>query len=74
MTLSINDAEAAARLTKLEERLAYTEALLDDSTQAINTLQDAVMRLQDQIKILAVRQGEISAVRDLKDEVPPPHY
>ena len=67
-------ASLEARLTFLEERLAYTEALLDESTQVINGLQDAVVKLQDQEKILAARQGEISAVRDLRDEVPPPHY
>lgn len=59
---------------KMEERLAYTEALLDDSCRTVNALQDAVAALQDQIRILAVRQGEISAVRDLRDETPPPHY
>lgn len=62
------------RILLLEERMAYLEAMLQQSTEVINELQDQCRKLQEQIKILAVRQGEISAVRDLKDEVPPPHY
>ncbi len=62
------------RLTYLEERMAYLEAQLDEALHTVSDLEKICAKLQDQIKILAVRQGEISAVRDLKDEVPPPHY
>lgn len=62
------------RILKLEERLAYLEDELERSNAFIATLLDDCAKLKDQVRILAVRQGEISAVCDLKDETPPPHY
>ncbi|MBO8415527.1 MAG: SlyX family protein [Proteobacteria bacterium] len=62
------------KILKLEERMAYLEDELERSNAFIAALLDDCAALKDQVRILAVRQGEISAVCDLKDETPPPHY
>ncbi len=62
------------RLTELEERMAYLEKDLLALSSSLNELLDRCLMLHDQVRILAVRQGEISAVCDQRDETPPPHY
>lgn len=62
------------RMLELEERMAYLERDLISLSSSLNELIDRSLMLRDQVRILASRQGEISAVCDLRDETPPPHY
>lgn len=66
--------DTEALLMKLEEKIAWMQDQLDtqgnELTQAINEITE----LKQQLRMLYQKTGDPYATRDLKDEVPPPHY
>ena len=62
------------QLIKMQEKMAWLEDLLEKSGKEIVELEDKVLKLERDMRILSSKIAEPSAVRDLKDETPPPHY
>ncbi|MCL1603050.1 SlyX family protein [Succinatimonas hippei] len=62
------------QLIKMQEKMAWLEDLLEKSGKEIAELEDKVLKLERDMMILSSKIAEPSAVRDLKDETPPPHY
>lgn len=62
------------QLIKMQEKMAWLEDLLERSGKEIAELEDKVLKLERDMRILSFKIAEPSAVRDLKDETPPPHY
>ncbi|WP_277297238.1 SlyX family protein [Succinatimonas hippei] len=62
------------QLIKMQEKMAWLEDLLERSGKEIAELEDKVLKLERDMRILSSKIAEPSAVRDLKDETPPPHY
>lgn len=63
-----------AYINKLEEKIAWLESEHEKYIETIGTLFQKIDKLELEILRLKHIQKEISAVRDQKDEVPPPHY
>ena len=62
------------KLIALEEKIAWLEAILDDNGKELTRQAEIIAKLEAQIKFLYSKQTAPDAVRDLKDEGPPPHY
>ena len=62
------------QLIKMQEKMAWLEDLLERSGKEIAELEDKVLKLERDMRILSSKIAEPSAVRVLKDETPPPHY
>lgn len=62
------------RLTELEIKASFTEDLLDQLDKVIVRQQqqiDALLREVAELKASPVRDGDITATRSLRDELPP---
>ena len=64
------------RLIELETKLAFQETTLHELNDIVTAQQEKIDILQAAIQELHERMKSMSeeAVRDLKDEPPPPHY
>lgn len=62
------------RLTALEEKCAWLENVVEEQGNALNEAIKEIRTLKLSVKILLSKSGDPYATRDLKDEVPPPHY
>ncbi len=62
------------KITELEEKIAWLEDGLERQGQELTKALEALDNLQRQFKLLFSKVSDPYAVRDLKDEVPPPHY
>lgn len=62
------------RLTDLEEKCAWLENVVEEQGKALNEALKEICALKLSVKILLSKSGDPYATRDLKDEVPPPHY
>jgi SlyX protein len=62
------------RLTELEIKASFTEDLMDQLDKVIVRQQqqiDALMREVAELKASPVRDGDITAARSLRDDLPP---
>ncbi len=62
------------RLTALEEKCAWLENLIERQGRELDAALKEIGALKLSIKIMLSKGGDPYATRDLKDEVPPPHY
>ncbi|HIX57831.1 MAG TPA: SlyX protein [Candidatus Anaerobiospirillum pullistercoris] len=58
----------------MQERIAWLEANLGDTTNLIEELFTKIDKMERQIRYLASISEAPSAVRPLSEETPPPHY
>jgi SlyX protein len=68
------DSNTDQRLTELEIKASFTEDLLDQLDKVIVRQQqqiDALLREVAELKAAPVRDGDITATRSLRDELPP---
>lgn len=68
----MNDMEN--RILALEEKCAWLEDQLDNQGRELTLALDELNALKRSLKILISKTADPYATRDLKDEVPPPHY
>ena len=66
--------EMQQRVQTLEEKCAWLEDQLDNQGRELTTTLDELNTLKRSLKILISKTADPYATRDLKDEVPPPHY
>ena len=62
------------KLVELEEKISWLEAELEKQSNEVTSVYETLDKLKVQFKILYSKVGDPYATRDLKDEVPPPHY
>ncbi len=65
---------SAEVILKMQERIAWLEANLGDTTNLIEELFTKIDKMERQIRYLASISEAPSAVRPLSEETPPPHY
>lgn len=68
----MNDTEQ--RMLALEEKCAWLEDQLENQGRELTQALDELNALKRSLKILISKTADPYATRDLKDEVPPPHY
>lgn len=61
-------------IIRMQEKLAWLEEMLELSGKENALLLERIEFLEREVKIISSRIAEPDAVRDLKDETPPPHY
>lgn len=61
-------------IMKMQEKIAWLEATLEENNQEISKIMQTLENMQRQVQVLQSKITEPDAVRDLKDETPPPHY
>lgn len=69
-----NTEVSAEVILKMQERIAWLEANLGDTTNLIEELFTKIDKMERQIRYLASISEAPSAVRPLSEETPPPHY
>ena len=62
------------KLVELEEKISWLEAELEKQSNELTSVYETLDKLKVQFKSLYSKVGDPYATRDLKDEVPPPHY
>ncbi len=66
--------ELLDKLIYLQEKIAWLENSNEELTNYVGTLVDKIDALEYKLKVFEQKANNESAVRDLKDETPPPHY
>ena len=68
-------ADAQARLTELETKLAFAEDLLETLNQTVARQQGQIDSLQQQLRLLHQQMKEAAPdeVRTPRDDIPPPY-
>lgn len=68
--------ELEQRLEALETRLAFQDDTIDALNAEVASLQEAMLRAQRALELLARRQQDLAAnlPADAAEEAPPPHY
>ena len=61
-------------IIRMQEKIAWLEEMLELSGKENAILFERIEFLEREVKIISSRIAEPDAVRDLKDETPPPHY
>lgn len=66
--------ELLNKLIYLQEKVAWLENSNEELTTYVGALVDKIDSLEYKLKVFEQKATNESAVRDLKDETPPPHY
>lgn len=74
-TTTLMNADAEARLTELEIKLAFAEDLVEELNHTVARQQEQINLLQDELRALFQQMQQIAPAEktDLREDIPP-HY